>query len=490
MSSFVDRLRGVVKPRPRGPVETGVESAEPFTHVADETFDASSREDAAMPGVSRRGGSSGPHGCADAADVLDGEWHERRGQRFVIVERTYPPGHRHGRLAVADALPPADDTWPRLPLLAGTSCSGRMLFVDVETTGLAGGAGSYAFLVGCAWFDGGVFRVRQFFLASFASERALLEAVADTAAAAGTVVTYNGKTFDMPLMETRFVMHRMETPFASVPHVDMLHPARRLWRTTGDAHRVYGVGEDEPDLRGSGMGSGHGSVGDGGPVRRSFSEGGCRLSVLEDLLCGHRREGDVPGFEIPSRYFHYVRSGDARPLSGVLEHNRLDLLALALVTGHAAQLLDDGPAAARSPREALGMGRLYERAGWDGDACAAFERAAAMRGADPSTRAEALRAFAVLSRRQRRHDEAAAAWQTILELRGAPPGIVREATEALAVHHEHRLRDPRSARTLALRSMKLPQTVARRAAIEHRLARLERKLGTGSPSAPSLFGAT
>lgn len=443
MSSFIDRLRGVVRPAvPPRRFEGDDEAGPPFGGDAPET---------AVAGADTR---------ADAADVLDGEWQERHGHRFVVVERTYSPGYRHGRLAVADTLPPHDGIWPRLPLLAGTACAGRMLFVDLETTGLAGGAGSYAFLVGCAWFDGGVFRVRQYFLASFASERAVLEAVADVAAAAGTLVTYNGKTFDMPLMETRFVMNRMETPFARLPHVDMLHPARRLWRpTAADPHA-------------------EGTVGDGG----------CRLTALEHLLFGHRREGDVPGFEIPSRYFHYVRSGDARPLSVVMEHNRLDLLALALVTGHAAQLLDDGPAAARSAREALGLGRMYERAGLDRDACGAFARAAEMR-ADPLTRAEALRACAVLSRRQRRHDDAAAAWRRILELRGAPAAAVREATEALAVHHEHRLRDPRSARTFALHSMQLPQTLARRAAVEHRLARLERKIGSDAPPAPGLFGA-
>jgi hypothetical protein len=477
VSSFVDRLRGVVRsgpsPRPNeGPATVDYSSqidGERVVHPCDD-----------------EGNELGAFGGAaaarrDPADVLDGEWRDRHGQRFMVVERTYSPGYRHGRLAVADTLPPADGPWPRLPLLAGTACGGRMLFVDLETTGLAGGAGSYAFLVGCGWFDGGVFRVRQFFLSSFAGERALLDAVADLATSAGTLVTYNGKSFDMPLMETRFVMNRMDTPFARLPHVDMVHPARRLWRSNGDAHGGATLRDRAAPA--------HEYVAAGLQPALGAAEGGCRLTTLEHLLCGHRREGDVPGFEIPSRYFHYVRSGDAGPLRAVFEHNRLDLLALALVTAHAAQLLDDGPTAARSAREALGMGRMYQRGGLESDACAAFARAAEMSGADIHTRAEAWRAYAILCRRQRRHEDAAIAWQKILQLRGVLPSIVREATEALAVHHEHRRRDPLAARHFALHSMTLPQTVARRAAVAHRLARLERKLGDSGACGPTLFGA-
>lgn len=404
-----------------------------------------------------------------AADVLGGDWREAAGQRFLVIDRRYAPGYRHGGIAVADTLPPETGVWPRLSLLADAPCSGRMLFIDLETTGLAGGAGTYAFLVGCAWFEppspsappGHVgFRTRQFFLANFSAERVLLEAVAAAAADSRTIVTYNGKSFDLPVMETRFVMHRMATPFADMPHVDMLHPARRLWR---EAEGLEG------DVAGGGSG------------------GGCRLTRLEEMLCGLRREGDVPGFEIPSRYFHFVRTGDARRLAAVMEHNRLDLLSLALLTARASQLLEEGPVAARTPREALGIARLYERARLYADALAAYERAAGMAEADAGTQAEALRASAALHRRQRRHGAAAAAWHRLAELPRCPAHIRREAVEALAVHHEHRLRDLRGARTLALESMRLPQSESRRDALRHRLARLDRKLGHTERASAPLF---
>ena len=334
------------------------------------------------------------------------------------------------RVAARPDLAKAERTRPPLTRTRPPLTIDRILFLDLETTGLAGGAGTYAFLVGCGWFDGGTFRLRQFFLADFAAERALLEAVTQLADDFSCVVTYNGKTFDLPLMETRFALQRMETPFAEVAHVDLLHPARRMWR------------EDDVE---------------------------CRLTYLEQALCGHEREGDVPGFEIPSRYFHYVRSGDARPLQAVLEHNRLDIVSLAMLTARASQLLDEGPSAATTPREAFGMGCLYERAGLLEEALASFRRARTVEG---------VRASAVLLRRLRRYEEAAAAWRELLATRNCPPGCVREATEALAVHHEHRVRDLDAARTFALEALRMQATPARQQAVQYRLARLDRKLAS------------
>jgi hypothetical protein len=284
------------------------------------------------------------------------------------------------------------------------------------------------------------------------------------------VVTFNGKSFDLPLIETRFLLHRLPTPFAALPHVDMLHPARRLWR------------EDEPDDGGDSL-TARADV--ERPLTGRQSGGrGLGLSALEEALCGHIREGDVPGFEIPSRYFHFVRSGDARGLAAVMEHNRLDLISLAMLTARASQALEDGVSGARTGREALGMGRLYERAGMAREARAAYLRAADLSDADSLTRADAWRSYAVLSRRERRYQDAAEGWRCILELRRCPPAILREASEALAVHHEHRLRDLQAARSFALRSLSVQATASRRDATRHRLARLDRKLGDGAVPVP------
>ncbi|HLG57720.1 MAG TPA: ribonuclease H-like domain-containing protein [Vicinamibacterales bacterium] len=488
MTTLADRLRGVIRPGGGGPPKGGPYDGGPYQEGLDE---------AAPDG---RGGRLQAAQDDTAAEVLDGQWRESDGHRFLVVDRTYVPGYRHGSMVLADALPPSDGLWPRLSLLADTACGGNLLFVDLETTGLAGGAGTYAFLVGCAWFAGGTFRVRQFFLSSFAAERVLLEAVRELAETSGTVVTYNGKSFDLPLIETRFALHRMSTPFAGLPHIDMLHPARRMWRSSeeparhGPANHLR-QGYGGPPKRSAEAEAGHydGSAEaghNGRPMSAAIDSGStkvsssCRLSTLEQTLCGYVREGDVPGFEIPARYFRYVRSGDARPLEAVLEHNRLDLLSLALVTARAAQLLDEGAPGASTAREALGLGRLYERGGMMIDARACFARAADTESEDEGVRAEALRAFAVLSRRMRRFEEAAAAWRRLLDLDLCPQPLVREASEALAVHLEHRLRDPLSARGFALRSLQVDNSAARRQATAYRLARLDRKLGSQSQAVP------
>jgi tetratricopeptide (TPR) repeat protein len=200
------------------------------------------------------------------------------------------------------------------------------------------------------------------------------------------------------------------------------------------------------------------------------------------------RDGDVPGFQIPSRYFHYVRTADPRSLVPVLEHNRLDILSLALLSARLARLLEEGAPAAQSGSEALGLGRIFERAGRTEAASACFN-AAAMLAEDVETAGEALRASAVILRRARRYAEAATLWRRILDLTPCPPRLAHEAVEALAVHHEHRVRELATARRFALRSLGFTTNHARIQAAEHRLARIDRKLGTSisSPSASPLF---
>jgi tetratricopeptide (TPR) repeat protein len=315
--------------------------------------------------------------------------------------------------------------------------------------------------------------VRQFLLTSYASERALLCAVAECFDAAALLVTYNGKTFDVPMMETRWMFHRMPMPLESVRHFDMLHPARRLWRA-----RVADAGADQPA-----------EMGDAGP---STSLGaGCRLSTLERVLCDVTRVGDVPGMEIPARYFRFLRTGDARPLEPVLEHNRLDLISLAAVAAHAVELVEHGSDRCRDAAEALALGKVYERAGSVDRALACYDRAAADRRAHVDVTGEALYRRGVRLRRDRRFVEAADAWRAILALPSKRNRILtalREyATEALAVHHEHREKDYEGARELAQRLLDVLDvldegTFEKRDRARHRLARLERKLASNDNS--------
>ena len=336
----------------------------------------------------------------------------------------------------------------------------KTIFIDLETTGLSGGAGTVAFLIGVGYFDLDAFQVRQYLLTSYASERALLAAVTSCFDEAELIVTYNGKTFDVPVMETRWVFHRMSLPLDGVPHFDMLHPARRLWRPRAQE------AEDRQD-------------------------GGCRLSTLERTLFDVRRVGDVPGFEIPSRFFRFLRSGDPRPLEPVLEHNRLDLVSLAAVTARAARLAREGVDACRDSEEALALGRVYERAGDLGRAESCYRRATSSSLCE--IRGEALYRLGLRYRRDRRFQEAAEVWQDLLALTGSAArrrhpvlGQLRQfAAEALAIHHEHRARNYAAARELAMFALEeIGEAAGRRKdGMRHRLARLDRKISKKSGDA-------
>ena len=370
--------------------------------------------------------------------VLGGEW---RANVFV-VERRRPPASHHGREAVGTFAECLDAASTQASLYAGGAPARTpFVFFDLETTGLSGGAGTQVFLVGCGWFDADAsFVTRQFLLTRFADEPAMLQTVAAELEQAGAIVTFNGKSFDAPVLETRYLFHRLAWNGRELPHVDVLHPARRFWRG--------GVSE-------------------------------CSLAALEKQMLGARRLGDVPGFQIPARYFQFVRTGDAAPLAPVLEHNRLDLLTLAALTARLFHVTLHGPDAARDAREALALGHVYARAGLTTRACDAYARAVEMtdRGiVSQLVRIESLRALAAAHRRARAYADAAVCWRRLLDTPGCPPIVVREATEALAVHHEHRARDLTTAKAFALRGLDVDAQPAWTRAVHHRLARLDRKL--------------
>ncbi len=369
----------------------------------------------------------------------------------LAIDRRYESDRWHGDVQVGDCeiedvstlslLEPSFQSAGR-----ANGSAPRAVFLDLETTGLSGGAGTVAFLVGCGYFDGGAFQVRQFLLTSYSAERALLCAAAELLADADLIVTYNGKTFDLPVMETRWAFHRMPAPFDDVPHFDMLHPARRLWKERVD-------------------------------------DGGCRLTTLERILLNMRRVGDVDGFEIPGRFFQFLRTSDARPLEPVLEHNRLDLVSLAAVTSRALRLASGGEEACRDAREALPVGRVLERAGELARAEACYRRAAG--SPCVSTRAEAFYRLGIRARRDRRFVEAAGWWRELLGVTDPPARtegtteLRQFALEALAIHHEHRDGDLHAARELALFAIGSAQQTSRVAdGMRHRLARLDRKLAS------------
>lgn len=430
-STLADRLRDIVKP---GSGRRGPGSGLPLAPDAGTLEPAARRRE---PG-------------ARSLAALGGTW-RADAHRCFVVERSAPAAVRHGCLPVAEWAGRLAAGLRHLPLLVDRSDrTGGLVFFDLETTGLAGGAGTCAFLVGLGWFsDAGTFDTRQYLLTSHADEAELLGAVANDLGAAGVLVSFNGKSFDAPLLEMRYLFHRIPWTPRDLPHLDVLHPARRFW---GARREGWG----------------------GGPRERE-----CSLRALESSVLGARRLRDVHGAEIPARYFTFVRSGDASVLSDVLEHNRLDLLSLACVTSTLLHLLDGGADRAATPPEAIGLGRLYAAHGLEDDARAAYMRALAI-GAGEVEWFEAARGLARLERRARRFADAARWWRMMLETPGCRSALAQEAAEALAVHHEHRARDLEAARGFAARSLAGART-ARARQIEQRLARLDRKLDRRGP---------
>lgn len=234
---------------------------------------------------------------------VPGEVIENDGGRFYLVRSEFPLTTRQGDVAIGDAL----ESIPEL--IALTACDSDLeefnpataCFIDTETSGLAGGTGTMAFLVGVGYFDGNVFRLEQCFMRDFDEEEAMLQYLDTLFARCDSVVSFNGKSFDVPLLRTRFISNRLPFRLDAALHFDLVHAVRRIWK-----------------------------------LRLKD----CSLKNVEQAVLGIQRHGDVPGSEIPQIWFDYLRSRDARLLKKVFYHHRMDILSLAALVGHLSQQLD------------------------------------------------------------------------------------------------------------------------------------------------------
>lgn len=198
----------------------------------------------------------------------------------------------------------------------------RALFLDTETTGLRG-AGTVAFLVGLGFVEEDAFVVRQLLMRDYPEEARLLQMVADTLSRFDCVVTFNGKSFDMPLLRDRFRMARVDYIWRDLPHIDLMHIARRIWKA-----RL----------------------------------GSCTLGALEERILAIKRGSDIPGSEVPERYFRYLKSGDFSLLEDVLQHNEQDVRTLALLLRHVADIFE-APHAQTDMLDVLSAGKALDKLG-------------------------------------------------------------------------------------------------------------------------------
>lgn len=341
----------------------------------------------------------------------------------------------------------------------------RWLFLDTETTGLAGGTGTYAFLIGVAWWDAGGLQVEQFFMRDFTEEHSLLQELAARITQRPVLVTFNGKSFDWPLLENRFAMTRSIAAPKPAVHLDLLHPARALWKL-----RLGSVRLMELERR-----------------------------VLHAERLGWHRRNDVDSALIPQQYFDYLRGGPAVPLAGVVRHNQMDLRGLAALFGEINRMLSES---ADLPEEyesldLFGLSRFLERRGDSARAQIACAQALAI-GLPGDVQGRAQKELAGMAKRRGEHERAAAIWEEMV--RDAHDEI--HACEQLAIYYERRAKDFERAReyaklglaklkrerTACLRDSQDPRLAARLAQREQhfmaRLARLERKAPPRSSPEP------
>ena len=275
----------------------------------------------------------------------------------------------------------------------------KWLFLDTETTGLAGGTGTYAFLTGIGWWDSGGLQVEQFFMRDFADEHSVLYELAERIAERPVLVTFNGKTFDWPLLESRFTMTRRIAPPKLAAHLDLLHPARALWKLRLGSVRLVELERE----------------------------------VLDARRLGWHREDDVASALIPQFYFDYLRGGSAAPLAGVVRHNQLDLRGLAALFGKINSVLAEQELEEADGRDLFGLSRFLYRRGETPRAAKMCSKAIEA-GLPAEHRQQASRELALMAKRRGDHAEAAQLWQTLLT--GSQHGI--EACEQLAIHFERR----------------------------------------------------
>ncbi len=357
---------------------------------------------------------------------------------FFLARQALPFGRPYGKLRISDLA--ACDLAPLDILLEGRSLgtASEIVYLDTETTGLAGGTGTLAFLIGLGAAQGTEFVVRQFFLRDYTDEKAALAALAEALAPYRSIVTFNGKTFDLPLLETRFALARMKSPFARLTHLDLLHPARRLWK---------------------------------------LRLASCELTHLEREVLGIAREGDVPGSEIPRLYFDYLRTGSAEHLQPVFFHNALDIVTLAALTVEMATILS-GHRALDSSLDLFSLSRIYERARVAEKSLATCERAIET-GLPQAVETRALWQLAAHHKRRREHEAAVELWK---QLATRDEVLALRALEELAIHFEHRARDVSAAldyTRVAIEKMGgNPRNSADYRRLAHRLARLRRKSAT------------
>ena len=373
-------------------------------------------------------------------DAIDGYYETSSGGECFIVKKDYSLDFVHGNGKLYRELPL--DIFEVESSFSGISSIplDKFLFIDTETTGLAGGAGTYVFLIGAAKFTNNKFQFAQFFLQDPANEPAQLAAMENFAAAAKVIISYNGKSFDLPRLKTRFKYHGWPPPFEDVYHLDLLHIARRIWKSHLPS---------------------------------------CSLGDIEHHLLGVSRSSlDVPGWQVASMFFDYLHTGDPDPLKAVFYHNEIDVISLISLLNYITHRLSNPLDKDYLTREDLiSVGLYLAQHKHTQSSLAVLSHAIKGINLPEDLYIAGTSKLAYLHKRNNDYTKAIPLWEINASL-----NIVQAHIE-LAMYYEHKEGDYQEAMHWALSAVEAlsqqspsPRGTKIKVALEHRISRLKQKI--------------
>jgi len=368
------------------------------------------------------------------AVALKGRLHRAAGGTYVRRVTDFDDQHALGHMTVGDLKPIDRITLPCFePRKEAESYRlDRMLFFDMETTGL-GGSGTVAFLIGFGSVTADGFQVRQYFLPDYPDEEAMLEAVHAEIDPESIIVSYNGKSFDIPILQDRLVLQRIDRNLKFAAHLDLLHPVRRLYRR-----------------------------------RLRY----CNLANIEREVFGLQRYNDIPGELIPAVYFNWLTNDDTELLDRVMDHHIQDIATLYFLVHHLAAVQDDPRKIISDPDDVFSLARMFEKRREFSRVCRMLDDFTEI--TESNDRHDIVFMHSLAHKRNNQIERAVALWETLIGHDG-PEALA--ASIELAKYYEHRLKDYKKALELTLAARAVcPENQTIQADIKKRINRLERKL--------------
>ncbi len=334
----------------------------------------------------------------DIQDLVPGNVQSNENGSCFVIENRYPVSWLHGGISLGDSMMIGGDI---TAALGGPDCeglqAGNLIYMDTETTGLSGGAGTVAFLVGVGFFEDEAYIIRQYFMRDYDDETAMLTELQQLFKRFQGFVTFNGKAFDINLLLGRFISNRLRPEFRDKPNLDLLYPSRRVW---------------------------------------GLKLENCRLSSLEENILGEFRNDDIPGAMIPSAYFKYLEDRNASDIKRVIRHNELDILSMVTLLGKLSSMLQNPFSNTDMGYELLGLGRIFEASGKTVNMLECLE---ACTGSEEYViRSKAVRRLTDVYKRNGSYDKALEHWNR-MESRNT--GFELFHLIEMAKYYEHKIRD-------------------------------------------------